>query len=79
MSEYEIAPPDASASDIARSEPRVLWVEVRDGVTWSCELRDNGPHGIDARLLQDGRECVARCFPLCELAVMWAQLEREEL
>jgi hypothetical protein len=45
-------------------------------VTWSCELRTHGEHGVEAQILRDGDLVIGRTFIMRALAVQWAELER---
>lgn len=41
-----------------------------------CELRDHGPHGIEAQFLQNEEFLFSRRFETREFAVRWAEQER---
>jgi hypothetical protein len=53
-----------------------LWSFVKDGHTWSAELRDHGAAGVEAQILCDGGLVSGRLFDLQELATRWAEQVR---
>jgi hypothetical protein len=54
-----------------------LWSFQKDRRTISCLLRYHGPYGVEAQILSDGDLRVGRRFDTKELAVQWANLERD--
>ena len=57
-----------------------LWSLQRDGSTWSAELRDHGTGvGVEGQILGDGELVIARRFDLRELAMRWAEQERQAI
>jgi hypothetical protein len=62
----------------AEPQPRVdtLWEFRKDGVTWSCELRSDGEHGVEAHILRNGDRVASQRFNRKEAAASWAERER---
>jgi hypothetical protein len=56
-----------------------LWSFQKDQSTWSAELRDHGAAGVEAQILQDGELVMGRRFDRRELAVQWAEQERQAI
>jgi hypothetical protein len=50
-----------------------LWTELRDGITWSAEIRDDGEFGTEAQILREGELRIGKRFAAREAAVLWAQ------
>ena len=75
---------DAFYSPNYRLPPRApkpgepLWSFKKGGNTWLAELRDHGTGvGVEAQILRDWDLVIGRRFVLRDLAVRWAEGERE--
>lgn len=73
FSATRIVPPRTQA----QGEP--LWECHRNHVRWSGELRDHGPHGVEAQILRDGELVEGRRFSARNPAIAWSELFRERL
>lgn len=57
----------------------LLWrVHVKD-VTWSAELRTHSEYGFEIQILRDGELVIGERFGQRDLAVYWADRQRERL
>jgi hypothetical protein len=56
-----------------------LWELRKDHHTYACELRYHGEWGVEAQIFKDGDLLIGRRFDTRELAVQWAELERQDL
>jgi len=65
----------------------LLWSFRQGHHTIACELRDHGPHGVEAQFYKDEEFVMSRRFdesmdrprPPRELAIAWAEQERVAL
>lgn len=57
---------------------QLLWAFRKGLCTWRCELRYS-EYGVEAQMLEDGELIIGRRFDTRELAIQWAELEKEEL
>jgi hypothetical protein len=55
----------------------LLFEFTRSSYRYRVELRDHGQWGVDAQFVCDGHLHFSRMFPTRELAILWAEHERD--
>ena len=73
------SPPTGTLRRRGTTPDELLWELQKNHGTWSCELWDHGPHGVEARILRNGHLVIGCQFDTKALAVQWAELERRDL
>ena len=80
MSDQPFYTPNHTPTPLRQPQPGVRMFAFRRGHDrFLCDLRDDGPHGVDARFLQNEDLLYTRHFATRALAVRWAEAERKAI
>jgi hypothetical protein len=71
------APTPAPAAP--RGPGELLWSLRKDHRQIDCELRTHGTYGVEVQLLREREFYAGRMFPTREIALQWAEEERQAI